>query len=158
MNKNLEFVTSKNQYLFNFLLNNIQLTFFGGLATAASSVFFANEGNSFSMTTAFVSLFFMIFTMCIGSILYINIKFCWFKSELPKIIISDDGLSLYEFGKIKKITWSDITKVEVTGRFRKIITLSDLKPSHLYEIEYYLFSPEQRRKIIPAIAAKINVA
>ncbi len=107
MNKNLEFVTSKNQYLFNLLLHNIQLTFFGGLATAASSMLFSSEGNSPSLATALVSLFFMIFAMCIISILYVNIKFCWFKSELPKIIISDDGLYLNELGKIKKITWPD---------------------------------------------------
>ncbi|VAW86983.1 hypothetical protein MNBD_GAMMA16-567 [hydrothermal vent metagenome] len=156
MNEDLKFVTSKNQYLFSLLVNNIQLAFLGSLTMAVSSMLFASESNSSPVATAFLSIFFMIFAISIISIVYVNIRVSWFKSELPKMIISDDGVYVNELGNTKQIKWSDITKVEVKGRFRKIIKLNGLKRSPIYEIEYYLFSPAQRRKIIPAIATRIS--
>ncbi len=155
MNEHLEFVTSKKQYMFSLLIRNMEMSFVGSLATAISSAFI-NENNEFQMTSVFLTLAFMTLALFVLTILYVQIKLSLFRAELPKITLSDSGLLLNELGKIEQVDWTDITNIEIKGWFRKIIKLSNNKHSQQHEIEYYLFRPEQRRKILPAISARLS--
>ena len=154
MNKNIEFVTSKKQYLFSALVKNVEILAVGALAAAVMSMFF-NGNDSFQITRTLFTFIFMLIAVLIFTALYAKVKLGLFKSELPKIIISDMGIYLDELGVVRKIKWSEITKVEVKGKFRKVIVLNEAKLSVKHEIEYYLFSPEQRRKIISTISSRI---
>lgn len=153
MSENLELVTSKNQYLFSLMIKHMEIAFVGALVVALIGVFSGGKDLIqiiyICLSPFFLALFTMIFT-----VFYVNIKLKFFKSKLPKIIISDDGVFLDEFGEEKIIKWSDVTKVEIKGHFRKVFQLNEVTISSRYEIEYYLFSPVQRRKIFSALLSR----
>ena len=153
MENRIEFITTKNQYLFSVAVRNIEILFLTLVgATFFNLIFSANE--NFGLLGALISGSFMALLLFIFSAIYVHIKLDYFKSELPKLLINDSGVYLNEFGNTQEFLWTEITKIHVKGFFRKVITLNENKNSIHSQIEYYLFAPDQRRRIIAILKSK----
>jgi len=153
MENKIEFITTRNQYLFSVAVKNIEIIFLTLASVTIFNLIFNTDGN-FGLLSTLISASFMAIFIFIFSVGYMRFKLDYLKSELPKLIINDSGVTINEFGQEQEFLWPEITNVSVKGFFRKIIKLNDNKKSANYQIEYYLFSPEQRRKIIAILKSE----
>ncbi len=153
MKNKFEFITTRNQYLFSVAVKNIEILFLTLAGATFINLLFITDGN-FGLLTTLISACFMAIFIFIFSAVYMHIKLDYFKAELPKLTINDSGVYIDEFGQKQEFLWPEITNVNVKGFFRKMIKLNENKRSANYQIEYYLFSPEQRRKIIAILKSE----
>lgn len=155
MENNIEFITTKNQYLFSVAVKNIEILFLTLIGATLLNLIFNSDGN-FGLSSTLISVSFMALFIFIFSAIYMHVKLDYFKSELPKLTINDSGVTINEFGQKQEFLWPEITNVSVKGFFRKIIKLNGSKNFINYQIEYYLFPPEQRREIISTLKSEIR--
>ena len=150
MKNRYEFVTTRWQYLFNTPVKNIEISLItavgAGLVNLVMGVF-SHEANLDVIKTTMTFLFTVVF-ISIFTLIYYWVKIKFLNSELPKILIDEQGIVLNEFGEIKKFRRDEITKISVKGYFNKIIHWTENKRSSIYILDYYLFEPEQRVKIL----------
>ena len=155
-----EFVTTRWQCLFNTSVKNVEIS----LITAVGAVVvnlvmgvFSQEANLDVIKTTMTFLF-TVFFISIFTLIYYWVKIKFLNSELPKVLIDEQGIVLNEFGEIKKFRRDEITKISVKGYFNKIIHLTESKRSSIYILDYYLFSPEQRVEILALLNSMVGEA
>ncbi len=148
-----EFVTTRWQYQFSQTLKSIEFAFAGILGAIVVTIVFPPSGEQ-GRAGLFVTALLPALFMWLSSLLYAYVRLTFFNADPPTLVIDHNGVRVSSFfGETQTFSWSDITDVRVVGRFRKMIHLNKNSRSALYRIEYYLFSPEQREKILQLLHA-----
>jgi len=150
MNEKYEFTTTRWQYLFNSSVKNVEISFITAIGAVFANLVMGlfSQEVSISIGQTVVTFIFMMFFISVFSVGYFWVKITLFKSNLPTLVIDDDGVSLDDFGEKKEFSWNEVTKITVQGIFKKIIRLNENKGSAIYVIDYYLFEPEKRVEIL----------
>ena len=158
MSERYKFSTTRWQYFFNSTINTIEMV----LLTVAGSLFvnivFGLFGDTGLMSLNRILLSALLFAV---AMLLVAMGRYWFsinllKYELPNLVIDRDGVVLNEFSGKKEFTWEEITEITIKGVFKKVIKLNKNSKSTMYAIDYYLFEPKQREKILNILSSRVG--
>lgn len=149
MKDKYEFITTKWQYLFNSSVKNAEISFITAIAAVVVTIIrtFSQNENLEALKTINTSLF-IVLSFSVFLFIYHWVKINASKATLPTLTIDENGIILNELSEIREIKRNEITDVSVKGYFNKKIHLTKNKRSSIYVLDYYLFEPEQRVKIL----------
>jgi len=158
MSKKYEFTTTRWQYLFNSAVKNLEISFITAIGAVVANLVNGLFSQEISINVGQIILTFMLMMLGISvfSVGYYWVKIKLLKSNLPTLVIDDNGILLDELGEKKEFSWSEVTGIAVQGFFKKIIRLNENKRSTIYVIDYYLFEPEQRVEILRLLESRVG--